>query len=234
MQITWLGHSSFRVEVGGTVVLIDPFLKGNPSFEASGLDWDEVIAGTKVIALTHGHDDHVGDTVAIAKATGATVAAVYELAFHLKEQGVETIEPTNTGGTVTVSDVRISFTDALHSSSSGGVYLGNPCGLIVRNATEREGRPVLYHMGDTDIFPGMALIADLYKPTVGLVPVGDRFTMGGKTAAYACQTFFNFKHAIPCHYGTFPIIDADPSAFVDAMASDTVSVATLGEPIDVA
>ncbi|MEL6621459.1 MAG: metal-dependent hydrolase [Pseudomonadota bacterium] len=233
MKLTWLGHSSFRVEVADSVVLVDPFLKGNPAFEASGLDWAAATAGATHVALTHGHDDHVGDTVEICQTYGATLVAVYELALHLNGQGVEKFQPAGAGGTIMDGDVKFSLTDAVHSSSSNGVYLGNACGLIIRSAIERDGMPVLYHMGDTDVFPGMSLIAELYKPTVGIVPIGDRFTMGARTAAFACQTFFKFKHIVPCHYGTFPIIDPDASKFTGAMDGQPVHVPAIGEAVDV-
>lgn len=231
MRITWFGHSSFRLETGSAVVLVDPFLKGNPAFEASGVSFDDATAGTTHVALTHGHDDHIGSTVEICKASGAKLIAVYELAMHLNGQGAETIEPTNTGGSVVSDGIRFTFTDALHSSSSGGVYLGNPCGIIVEAADGSDKR--VYHMGDTDVFPGMGLIEDLYKPQIGLVPIGDRFTMGARTAAYACKTYFNFEKIVPCHYGTFPIIDATPDAFVAEMAGQPVEVAEIGKAIEV-
>lgn len=235
MRITWFGHSAFRIETKGAVVLVDPFLKGNPTFEASGGAFDAAIAGATHVALTHGHDDHIGSAVEICQSTGATLVAVFELAMHLKGQGAEAIEPTNTGGSVVSNGMRFTFTDALHSSSSGGVYLGNPCGIVLEAADGSDKR--VYHMGDTDVFPGMDLIQKLYAPHVGLVPIGDRFTMGAKTAAFACKTFFTFETVIPCHYGTFPIIDATPDAFMAEMAgqsaAQSVRIAEIGKPLEV-
>ena len=226
MKITWFGHSAFRIETGNSVLLIDPFLKGNPSFEKAGLDWAAATAGVTHVGLTHGHDDHIGDTAEICKANGATLFATYELAAHV---GVEKFEPMNTGGTVASSDFSLTLTDALHSSSSGGVYLGNPNGIIV---TAKEGR-TLYHMGDTDVFPGMELINRMFKPHVGIVPIGDRFTMGAKGAALACKEFFSFDIVIPCHYGTFPIIDQTADAFVGEMSGQNVQVPAVGASVDV-
>lgn len=229
MKITWFGHSAFRVETGGSVILIDPFLKGNPTFEKSGIAWDAATAGVTHVALTHGHDDHVGDAGEICKARGATLFAVYELAMHVASKGAEKIEPMNTGGSVQSADFRLTLVNALHSSSSNGVYLGNPCGVVVK---AREGHTLL-HMGDTEVFPDMGLINELHKPDIGLVPIGDRFTMGADSAAYACRTFYDFKTIIPCHYGTFPIIDQTADAFVAAMAGHNVVVPKVGEIVTV-
>jgi L-ascorbate metabolism protein UlaG (beta-lactamase superfamily) len=220
MKLTWLGHSAFRIETGRSVLLIDPFLKGNPVFEASGLSFEAATAGVTHVALTHGHDDHVGDAGEICARRGATLYATYELAQHVGRQGATSLEVMNTGGTVKSGDFDVTLVDAKHSSSSGGVYLGNPCGVVVR---ARDGHTLL-HMGDTDIFPGMSLIHDIYQPDIGIVPIGDRFTMGARTAAMACRKYFEFRTIIPCHYGTFPIIDATPDAFIDAMAPVPVTV----------
>lgn len=228
MKITWFGHSCFRVEMGASVVLIDPFLKGNPTFEASGVAWDSAIENVTHVALTHGHDDHIGDAAEICRLRGATLFANWELANYIAGQGAAKIEPMNTGGTVKSQDFDLTLVHALHSSSSNGVYLGNPCGIILAS---REGR-TLYHMGDTDVFPGMALIAELWQPEIGIVPIGDRFTMGARTAAYACRTFFKFKTVIPCHYGTFPgMLDADADAFVEAMGSSDIVVPKVGAAV---
>lgn len=225
MKLTWLGHSAFRIETGQSVVLLDPFLKGNPTFEQSGLDWDTVTAGVTDVALTHGHDDHVGDAVEICKARGATLFAVYELAVHLAARGVEKHELMNAGGTVCSQDFGLTFVDAKHSSSSNGVYLGNPCGIVLDT---REGRKVL-HMGDTEIFPGMALINEIHRPDIGIVPIGDRFTMGARTAAMACRRYFDFQTVIPCHYGSFELIAPTADQFAAEMSPHPVTVPKVGE-----
>lgn len=226
MKVTWFGHSTFRIETGNSVIMIDPFLKGNPTFNAAGLNFDDAIKGVTHVGLTHGHDDHFADAAEICTTNGATLFATYELALHV---GAEKMEPMNTGGTVASDDFSLTLTDALHSSSSGGTYLGNPNGIVL---TTKEGKTV-YHMGDTDVFPGMDLINKLYKPAVGIVPIGDRFTMGARTAAFACKEFFNFEVVFPCHYGTFPILDQSADKFVTEMSGQRVEVPKVGESVEV-
>ncbi len=231
MKIKWLGHSAFRIETGSSVILIDPFLSGSPVFEGSV---EEAAVGCTHVALTHGHDDHVGDTIDICKQTGATLIAVYEICVYLNARGVENIDPTNTGGTIRTDDFAVSFVRADHSSSASAEngmfnYLGNPCGLII---TPSDG-PVVYHMGDTSIFGDMALINEMYSPDIGIVPVGDRFTMDGPTAALACKRYFDFKTVIPSHYGTFPIIEPDASKFLAEMDGENVTVLEVGGALDV-
>ena len=134
----------------------------------------------------------------------------------------------NTGGTVRTPDFDLTLVNALHSSSTD-VYLGNPNGIIVR----AKGGKTLYHMGDTDMFAGMGLIAEFHRPDIGIVPIGDRFTMGAKAAAFACRKFFTFRTVLPCHYGTFPgMLDATADAFVAEMAGHKVVVPKVGEAIE--
>jgi len=227
MKITWFGHSCFRVETGASVILMDPFLKGNPTFEASAIAWEEATRGVTHVALTHGHDDHLGDAGEICKVRGAVLFANYELAMHVASLGASQLEPMNTGGTVQAADFALSLVPALHSSSSNNVYLGNPNGIVIR---AKDGKTLL-HMGDTDVFPGMALINELYEPDIGIVPIGDRFTMGARTAAYACRTFFAFDAVIPCHYATFDLLDQTPDAFVAEMAGLSVVVPKVGQAV---
>jgi len=214
--LTYLGHSAVKIVCGDAVILIDPFLSASPTFTASDVNYDDVIKDVTHILLTHGHDDHVGDTLAIAKATGAEVIAMVELCMFLKNQGVENVNMMNLGGTVKINkDVSVTFVQAHHSSSTvidgQNVYLGNPAGLIITTPDD-----VIYHMGDTDIFGDMELIDAMYEPTIGLVPIGDKFTMGAQSAAIACTQFFNFDTIVPIHYGTFPQIDKNANAFAHA------------------
>lgn len=232
MQITWYGHSAFRLDFGGKGVLIDPFFTGNPGFGGSR---ESAIRGLTHILVTHGHSDHVGDTLAIAAETGATVVTNFDLCMHLASQGLKNFSPMNTGGTIDAGGFQVTLVRADHSAgmSEAGVAvpLGHPNGIIVRAA----GEPTVYHMGDTDIFGDMALINEIYQPKIGMVPIGDRFTMGAKTAAMAVKRFFRFDAVFPCHYGTFPIIDADASAFQAEMAgsSTKVIVPVKGEAVTV-
>lgn len=236
MKITWFGHSAFRLEFGSTVVLIDPFLTGNPSFKG---DAEAASAGATHVVLTHGHGDHVGDTVAICQRTGAKLVATFELAQYLAGKGVKAIDPMNTGGTTDQGEFTVSLTLAFHSSSetnADGVTetLGLPNGVVITPRAASE--PTIYHAGDTDIFSDMGLIAELYRPEVAILPIGDRFTMGARSAALAARRFLpEVKTILPAHYGTFPIIDANADKFVKEMGDQAgrVRVVAVGETITV-
>lgn len=221
MQITWFGHSAFRLDFADKHVLIDPFLTGNPAFSG---DFARAIEDATHVLVTHGHGDHVGDTLDIARQTGAMVVSNYELVMYLVSQGLQTYSPMNTGGSIDAGGFQVTLVRADHSAGMGeagvNVPLGSPNGIIVR----APGEPTIYHMGDTDIFSDMALIAELYEPKVGMVPIGDRFTMGARTAALAVTRYFRFETVIPCHYATFPIIDQDAGAFRAALAGSSTRV----------
>ncbi|PSC02807.1 metal-dependent hydrolase [Alsobacter soli] len=221
MKITWFGHAAFRLDFGGKAVLIDPFFTGNPAFTS---DRAAAVNGATHILITHGHGDHIGDTVAIAKETGAKVVTNYDLCMYLASQGVQNFDPMNTGGTIDAGGFQVSLVRADHSAglveAGVGFPLGFPNGIIVR----AEGEPTVYHMGDTDIFGDMALINEIYAPKIGLVPIGDRFTMGAASAALACKRFFQFQTVIPCHYGSFGIVDPTADKFVAAMQGSATKV----------
>jgi L-ascorbate metabolism protein UlaG (beta-lactamase superfamily) len=234
MKITWLGHSAFRLDTAKASILIDPFFTGNPGF--GGLDRKDATAGVTHILLTHGHGDHVGDALQIADETGATVVANFDLCMWLAQKGLKNFSPGNTCGTIGFEGFTVTFTNALHSSAQiteDGIShaLGSANGLMLHI----EGDASLLHMGDTDIFSDMKLINELHQPDVGIVPIGDRFTMGGAVAALACRRFFDFKTALPCHYGSFPIIDQTPEKFVLGMEGTRTRVATpaAGDSVEV-
>jgi L-ascorbate metabolism protein UlaG (beta-lactamase superfamily) len=232
MRITWLGHSAFRLDFGGTAVLIDPFLTGNPSFVGT---IEEASRGVGHILLTHGHADHIGDTVAIAKATGAVVVTNFDLCMYLGREGVTKFEPMNTGGTVDLRAFSATLVRADHSTGLVEAGIGFPLGSANGVIVKAPGEKTLYHMGDTDIFSDMGLIAELHNPKIGLVPIGDRFTMGARTAALAVSRYFSFDAVLPCHYASFPLVAGSADAFVDALKDNPVAVMTPrpGESVEV-
>lgn len=230
MKITYYGQSAFRVEIEGAAILIDPFLAGNPLWSGG---WEGPAEGVTHVLLTHGHGDHVGSTLDILKKTGAQLVANPEICGYFGGKGADTAKMNqgNTGGTVDCGGFTTTFVHALHSSSyADGVYMGNPLGLVLHFPKDKT----LYHMGDTDIFLDMQLINELHEPKIGLVPIGDRFTMGGAVAALACRRFFNFETVIPCHYKTFGLLDQTPDKFIEGMKGSGVNVVVpeLGKAVE--
>jgi L-ascorbate metabolism protein UlaG (beta-lactamase superfamily) len=204
-RLTYLGHSAFLIEADGKTVAVDPFLTGNPKAACSA---DDINPGT--ILLTHAHNDHVGDTVDIAKRTGATVISTFELGEWLQSQGVEGAIAANHGGTVAFDGGTTKLVPAWHTSSydtgNGIVAPGVPAGHVVR-----FGGKTIYFAGDTCLFSDLQLIGD-EGLDVAVVPIGDHFTMGPADACRAVQ-FLRPRIVIPCHYNTFPPIEQDPQAF---------------------
>lgn len=206
-ELTWLGHASFRVDTpGGKRVYVDPFLKGNPSCPESELEPERC----DLILLTHGHDDHVGDTVAIHQRLGCPVVAPVELRGWLSGQGVEENwgHAPNKGGTLAIAGVKATLTDANHSSStSDGTYAGEPTGIVLA----LEDGFKIYFAGDTNVFGDMSLIGRIYSPDVAVLPIGDHYTMGPREAAVAIE-LLGVIRVVPCHYGTFPLLTGTPEA----------------------
>jgi len=234
MKLTWFGHSAYRLEFGSSVVMIDPFLTGNPVFAG---DAGAAAAGATHVVLTHGHADHVGDALEICQRTGARLVANYEICMWLARKGLTAMDPMNSGGTTDQGEFTVTLTVAFHSSATmdeNGIThdLGLPHGVVI--SPKAAGEPTVYHMGDTEIFSDMALIDELHRPVVAIVPVGDRFTMDGRRGALAVRRFLpGVKTAIPCHWGTFGLLAPTPDAFVEAMrgAEAKVLVPERGTPV---
>ena len=206
-ELTWLGHSAFRMDTpGGKRIYVDPFLNGNPRCP----DGEAAPERCDLILLTHGHGDHVGDTVAIHHRHGCPVVAQVELRGWLSGQGVAENpgHAANKGGTVPVDGVKVTFTDANHSSSTpDGTYAGESCGLVV----ELEDGFKVYFAGDTNVFGDMSLIGRIYSPDVAVLPIGDHYTMGPREASVALELLGSAR-CVPCHYGTFSLLTGTPEA----------------------
>lgn len=229
MKITWLGHSSFRIEIAEQVLLVDPWLAGNPVLPKD--QHDAAIAGATHILLTHGHGDHASSALAIAKAAGVPIACIHELAtIWGGEDGVETLGFSK-GGTVKLGDVAVTMVNACHSSSVdfGGdrpIYAGSEAGFMIAG----EGH-VIYVSGDTDIMADMDWMGDYHKPDIGILCCGGHYTMDMDRAAYAAKRYFNFKTVIPCHYKTFPLLAQSAQPLVDALPGVDVKTPELMETL---
>jgi len=206
-KITWLGHSAFRLTTAeGKVLLIDPFLSGNPLCPEKEKKQPRVDA----ILLSHAHGDHVGDTLELAKQHKPAIVCIFELSLWLESKGAQNVVGMSKGGATKVAGCEVSLTHAFHSSSlqDGGklVYAGEPAGIIVN----LPGGLVLYHAGDTCVFGDMKLIAEIYRPEVACLPIGDFYTMGPREASVAIR-LLGVKHVLPMHYGTFPPLVGRPA-----------------------
>ncbi|QBX35595.1 metal-dependent hydrolase [Paracoccus liaowanqingii] len=214
MKLTWLGHSGFRLEIEGAVILIDPWMTGNPVFPETARA--EAIAGATHILLTHGHGDHSGDTLALARELKIPVVGIYDLVSHWEAS--EKIEGIgfNKGGTVDLGGAKVTMVNASHSSSISGpdgpVYAGHESGYMIAG----EGH-VIYVSGDTDIMADMDWMGDLHKPDIGILCAGGHFTMDMARAAYAAKRYFAFTTVIPCHYRTFPALEQSAQVLIDAL-----------------
>jgi L-ascorbate metabolism protein UlaG (beta-lactamase superfamily) len=210
VQITWLGHATFKVTTpGGKIVLIDPWTFQNPACPKGLKRVDKL----DLMLVTHGHFDHMGDAVDIAKATNPTTVAIVELAGWLGSKGVEQTIGINKGGSVNVEGIRVSMTHAIHTSGvEDRSYAGDACGYVI----EFENGRKLYHAGDTCAFSDMQIIGELYQPDVALLPIGDFYTMGPREAAIAVR-MLGVKHVIPMHYATFPVLTGTPAALRQAL-----------------
>jgi len=207
IKLSWLGHSTYRIETpAGTTVLVDPWVMGNPMCPES----EKKIKNVDVMLCTHGHFDHIGDAVAIAKQHNPTVVGIFELCAWLEKKGAKQISPMNKGGTQKVADLRVTMVHAEHSCGIQDgdqiVYGGEACGYVM----EFENGVKIYHAGDTCVFGDMQIIRELYAPEIVMLPIGDHFTMSPREAAYACR-LLKPKTVIPMHFGTFPLLTGKPS-----------------------
>lgn len=214
MKLTWLGHSGFRLQIEQAVILIDPWFSGNPVFPDDRRA--EAIDGATHILITHGHGDHTGDTLALAKELKIPVVGIFDLIGHWeKTDKIEGIG-FNKGGTVDLGGAQVTMVNATHSSSISGpdgpVYAGHESGYMIAG----DGH-VIYVSGDTDIMADMEWMGDLHKPDIGILCAGGHFTMDMSRAAYAAKRYFDFKTVIPCHYKTFPLLEQSAQVLIDAL-----------------
>lgn len=225
MKVSYHGHSIVKVETKGKTILIDPFITGNEL-----TDLDAATVEPDYILLTHGHNDHVGDTVDIAKRTGAVVVALNELAIYLDREGIET-HPMNLGGAHDFEFGRVKFTQAFHGSSyeeedGTFVYTGMPGGILLTV----EGKTI-YHVGDTALFSDLKMIGELNDIDLAFVPIGDNFTMGPEDALIAAD-WINAKIVVPVHFNTFPVIEQDPEDFASKVKTGEGRAMKVGEVIE--
>ena len=230
MKITWLGHSSFRIEIADCVLLVDPWLDGNPSFPETARE--DALAGVTHVLVSHGHGDHSSGAIAICRDHDVPAVGIYDLMSWWEEK--ETIQTIgfNKGGTVDLpGEVSVTMTNAVHSSSVGGengpVYVGAEAGFVIRG----EGHTI-YFSGDTDVMADMGVIGERYAPDIGILCAGGHFTMDMEGAAWAARKYFDFKTVIPCHYKTFPLLAQSADALVAGLPGVDVRTPAVMEVVE--
>jgi len=222
-SFTWLGHATFLFQSpGGKRIVLDPWMTGNPSSPESAKKLGEL----DLILVTHGHSDHVGDAVPLARSSGAHVVAPYELSVWLQGKGLKNVTGMNPGGTLQLLGLSITMVPAIHSSSlqedGKTLYLGVATGYVIKF----ENGLTVYFAGDTCVFGDMRLIAELYQPSIGFLPIGDLYTMGPEQAAKACE-LLGIKQVVPMHYGTFPALTGTPAKLRELVEPRGVQVLEL-------
>jgi L-ascorbate metabolism protein UlaG (beta-lactamase superfamily) len=209
IQLTWLGHATFRIETpGGRIIIIDPWIMNNPACPP----FEKKVKHVDVLLCTHGHGDHIGDAVEIIKQHNPQVVGMPELCGWLEKKGAKQTSMMNKGGTQKIGDIKVTMVHADHSCGIQDgdqlIYGGEACGYVI----EFENGVKIYHAGDTNVFGDMAIIRELYAPEIVMLPIGDHFTMGPREAAYACN-LLKPKAVIPMHFGTFPVLTGTPRDF---------------------
>jgi L-ascorbate metabolism protein UlaG (beta-lactamase superfamily) len=220
IKITWLGHATFRMESpGGKTIVIDPWVMGNPMCPDDKKTFDKI----DVMLCTHGHGDHIGDAVALARKHDPVVVGIYELCLWMQKKGAKHISPMNKGGSQTVGDIRVTMVHADHSCGIEDdgqiIYGGEACGYVI----QFENNIKIYHAGDTNVFGDMSIIHDLYAPDLAMIPIGDLFTMGPREASYACR-LLRPKAVIPMHFGTFPALTGTPAELTKLVSEMGIEV----------
>jgi L-ascorbate metabolism protein UlaG (beta-lactamase superfamily) len=223
LSITWLGHAAFVITTpGGKRIVTDPWLEGNPMCPPDRKRIDKA----DLILLSHGHSDHSGDIVAVSRATNAPILVVHELSLWLQLKGLQNVQGMGIGGTVSVAGLEVTMTPAVHTSSvmegDDIIYLGEPAGFVVR----MENGQAFYFAGDTALFGDMRLIAEMHKPDIAFLPIGDHYTMGPDAAARACR-LLGVRQVVPMHYGTFPILTGTPERLKHLVEPHGVDVLVL-------
>jgi L-ascorbate metabolism protein UlaG (beta-lactamase superfamily) len=230
MNIVWLGHGSFRIELEDQVILIDPWLTGNPMLDEE--HHAAALTGVTQILVTHGHFDHTQDLKMVAQKTGAPVAGMVELMGYFGAQGVENTTGFNKGGTIKCGKVAVTMVPASHSSSvegdNGLIYMGAETGFIISG----EGHTI-YVSGDTGIMADMEWMGDYHKPDVGILSAGGFYTMDMAQAAYAAKKYFDFKTVIPCHYRTFAALEQSAEALIAGLPGVDVIEPEVMQPIKI-
>jgi L-ascorbate metabolism protein UlaG (beta-lactamase superfamily) len=228
MRLLWFGHSGFRIEIEDQVLLVDPWLTGNPMFDAARRG--EAIGVATAVLVSHGHGDHASDAVAIAKELGVPVVGTYDMISHWQAKHDVDGVGFNKGGTVRLGEVAVTLVNATHSSSwsddDGPVYAGTEAGFMIRG----EGRTI-YFSGDTDVMADMGIFEELHHPEIGILCAGGHFTMDMERAAFAARRFFNFRTVIPCHYRTFPLLEQSAEKLKAGLPGVDVIEAQVLEPI---